>query len=373
MGIGQNIYSIYSNRSYNCTVEMMGCANIMPMMYFQLNNIPMFKGVYMIINVKHSIRNGNMTTTFTGVRQTSIIYPFINSNLILTSMLERLNSTVNLTNLRRHIDMTQKDYTSETKNNPLVSSDSSVKVTHMSLLDNTSWVPKGNSKYPLTKFTNKRKITKIILHGTSGAHSNKGAAEICKRSWHSAWNKKTDYKASADFAVDDVNIVQFNPDLDYYSSWSTSNGKEFDRKGVSIEMCTTYDKRMTSIGITNAYPNTEMWSFTDKVLENTRQLIYMLFEKYGDMSKELPLEIVTHYKATGKSCPAVIGWNEGQVYNIKNEKIPNKFSTTEKFDAFLTSVKEGWKLKKNVSRVINIVESTIQTQTDENEFEVNFQ
>jgi hypothetical protein len=103
-----------------------------------------------------------MTTTFTGVRQTSIIYPFINSNLILTSMLERLNSTVNLTNLRRHIDMTQKDYTSETKNNPLVSSDSSVKVTHMSLLDNTSWVPKGNSKYPLTKFTNKRKITKII-------------------------------------------------------------------------------------------------------------------------------------------------------------------------------------------------------------------
>jgi hypothetical protein len=44
IGIGQNIYSIYSNRSYNCTVEMLGCANIMPMMYFQLNNIPMFKG-----------------------------------------------------------------------------------------------------------------------------------------------------------------------------------------------------------------------------------------------------------------------------------------------------------------------------------------
>ena len=53
----------------------MGCANIMPMMYFQLNNIPMFKGAYMITSVKHSIKAGNMTTTFTGVRQSRILYP----------------------------------------------------------------------------------------------------------------------------------------------------------------------------------------------------------------------------------------------------------------------------------------------------------
>ena len=68
VGIGQDIYSIYANRSYTCTVEMLGCINIMPMMYFQLNNIPMFRGFYMIINVSHSIVPGNMTTRFTGVR-----------------------------------------------------------------------------------------------------------------------------------------------------------------------------------------------------------------------------------------------------------------------------------------------------------------
>jgi uncharacterized protein YcbK (DUF882 family) len=68
VGIGQDIYSIYSNRSYTCTVEMLGCINIMPMMYFQLNNIPMFRGFYMIISVSHSIVPGNMTTKFTGVR-----------------------------------------------------------------------------------------------------------------------------------------------------------------------------------------------------------------------------------------------------------------------------------------------------------------
>jgi hypothetical protein len=66
--VANDIYSIYANRSYNCSVEMMGCANIMPMMYFQLNNIPMFRGAYMISNVEHHISAGNFTTKFSGVR-----------------------------------------------------------------------------------------------------------------------------------------------------------------------------------------------------------------------------------------------------------------------------------------------------------------
>ena len=47
---------------------MMGCANIMPMMYFQLNNIPMFRGAYMITNVEHHIKAGDFKTVFRGVR-----------------------------------------------------------------------------------------------------------------------------------------------------------------------------------------------------------------------------------------------------------------------------------------------------------------
>lgn len=76
--VGQNIYSIYSNRSYNCSVDMMGCANIMPMMYFQLNNIPMFRGAYMITNVQHHIQAGTMHTSFSGVRMSKNLIPFNN-------------------------------------------------------------------------------------------------------------------------------------------------------------------------------------------------------------------------------------------------------------------------------------------------------
>lgn len=69
---GQNIYNVYTVRSYKAEVEMMGNAMIQPMMHFQLNNIPMFHGAYLITRVKHSIKPNNMSTNFTGVR---IRYP----------------------------------------------------------------------------------------------------------------------------------------------------------------------------------------------------------------------------------------------------------------------------------------------------------
>jgi len=91
--IGQNIYSIYSNRSYTCTVEMMGCANITPLMYFQLNNIPMFRGLYMIISVKHSIKAGDMTTVFTGVRVSRYSLPDLSRAILNSNIFGELESS----------------------------------------------------------------------------------------------------------------------------------------------------------------------------------------------------------------------------------------------------------------------------------------
>ena len=75
-GVGQDIFTIYSNRSYSCEITMMGCMNIMPMMYFQLNNIPMFKGAYMITHVSHSIKPGSIETKFKGIRVCRNQLPF---------------------------------------------------------------------------------------------------------------------------------------------------------------------------------------------------------------------------------------------------------------------------------------------------------
>ena len=65
---GQDLFSIYSNNMYQCTVKMMGCAHIQPLMYFCLTNVPLFRGAYLISKVEHSITPGNIETTFTGTR-----------------------------------------------------------------------------------------------------------------------------------------------------------------------------------------------------------------------------------------------------------------------------------------------------------------
>ena len=68
----QDLYDIYTNQSYTCTVEMMGCAWVQPLMYFVLTNIPMFRGSYMILKVKHTLTPGNMTTEFQGTRMSNV-------------------------------------------------------------------------------------------------------------------------------------------------------------------------------------------------------------------------------------------------------------------------------------------------------------
>jgi len=68
----QNLFDIYTTQSYTCTVTMMGCAWIQPLMYFVLLNVPMFRGSYMIMKVSHSIVPGDMTTTFVGCRMANV-------------------------------------------------------------------------------------------------------------------------------------------------------------------------------------------------------------------------------------------------------------------------------------------------------------
>ena len=84
---GQNLFNIYNTRSYSCEIEMLGDAMIQPMMYFKLNNIPMFRGVYLIINVSHSITPNAMTTKFKGVRIRSTKTPLVDESTLYMSIL----------------------------------------------------------------------------------------------------------------------------------------------------------------------------------------------------------------------------------------------------------------------------------------------
>ena len=62
------LFDIYRQSSYTCDVTSMGNVMIQPTMYFYLKNIPMFRGSYWITEVSHSIKIGNIETTFKGTR-----------------------------------------------------------------------------------------------------------------------------------------------------------------------------------------------------------------------------------------------------------------------------------------------------------------
>lgn len=98
---GQNIYNVHAVRSYNVEIEMMGNAMIQPMMYFQLNNIPMFHGAYMITRVKHNVRANHMTTHISGSRIRKPETKILDVSSMYMSMLDTLdniNATTTNTN-----------------------------------------------------------------------------------------------------------------------------------------------------------------------------------------------------------------------------------------------------------------------------------
>lgn len=81
---GNDIYSVYSAYSYIVTITMMGDAQIQPLMYFQLMNVPMFRGTYMVIEVRHSIRSGDFVTTFRGMKLSRFEMPTNNAWFTIT-------------------------------------------------------------------------------------------------------------------------------------------------------------------------------------------------------------------------------------------------------------------------------------------------
>lgn len=89
---GQDIYNVYKNYSYECEVEMLGDMKIQPLMYFQLLNIPMWQGAYMIKSVTHTMTPGNMITKFKGQKMSKYIQPFCSEYFYGVSLLDPIDT-----------------------------------------------------------------------------------------------------------------------------------------------------------------------------------------------------------------------------------------------------------------------------------------
>lgn len=89
--VGQNIFDVYNNRAYNAQIEMMGNAMIQPFLYFQLDNIPMFRGGYVIKKVSHTITPHMMTTSILGNRVKRVKTKLLDKEAVFYSMIGDLS------------------------------------------------------------------------------------------------------------------------------------------------------------------------------------------------------------------------------------------------------------------------------------------
>lgn len=188
----------------------------------------------------------------------------------------------------------------------------------------------------ISKYAN-RPIKYLAIHFTGSSNSKPGRANSTK----STFEKRS---ASADFCIDDRDIVQFNPDLKNYYCWAvgdkkyTNNkgggilyGKATNRNTISIEICSTC---VPATKIAVGTSNHSGWYFTDATLNNAAKLAKILIKKYN-----IPLSnVVRHYDISGKHCPGIIGWNEEQIYNSDGTKT-SKYSTSEKWLEFKNKLK----------------------------------
>lgn len=166
-----------------------------------------------------------------------------------------------------------------------------------------------------------RTIKYLAIHYTAGGSSAPGRAKSMKNSWEKS------KRASADFGVDDRDMVQFNPDIKNYRCWSVgdkknpySGGGQLYKIGtnnntISIEICSNLKD-----GYDHTKVNHEGWWFTEAALDNTVKLAKILMKKYN-----IPIErVVRHYDISGKICPGVRGWNNAPLYDKNGNKIAGK-------------------------------------------------
>jgi hypothetical protein len=81
----QNLFNVFEQRAYTCTVTIpFGNTCIQPTTYFELKNVPMFDGVYIILEVSHKINSNTnkLETTFKGSRIRRYIVPYITDPIL---------------------------------------------------------------------------------------------------------------------------------------------------------------------------------------------------------------------------------------------------------------------------------------------------
>jgi len=174
--------------------------------------------------------------------------------------------------------------------------------------------------YNVTATVN-RNIQYIVIHDT-GNKSKGSNAEMHYRYFNSG-NKN----ASADFFVDDGEIIQTNNYWKFYT-WQCGDGKGqygiTNRNSIGIEMCVNSDGDY------------------NKMFNNTIWLVKFLMQKL-----KIPIErVVRHYDASRKNCPASMSKNSWQNWHSFKKLLIDKEDIVIDDNKVIDDSNEHWSILK---------------------------
>lgn len=175
-----------------------------------------------------------------------------------------------------------------------------------------------------TNYCPNRRIKYIVIHYTAGSTSRTGAARNT-----AAMFSNPVVGGSADFIVDDTEIVQYSPDIennycwhagvDYSGGTAAYWGKCTNADSIGIEICSTNPNYSPS-----DKANSPKWSFTDAVVKNAAELVKYLMQKYN-----IPAEnVIRHWDVCHKECPGIIGWNPRSGSEVKWQEFKKLIGST---------------------------------------------
>lgn len=225
-----------------------------------------------------------------------------------------------------------------------------------------------------TGYLKTRAIKYIVLHYTAGTSSKKGVARNIAAMFANPNNRA----ASADFIIDDAEIVQYNPNIadrytyavgganysvKYTPLAGTFYGKCKNNNSISIEMCSSKTNKL-SLNATDTD-----WSISASVVDKAVELTKFLMKKYN-----IPADrVIMHHHVTGKLCPQpwclntkrLDGWykfknrlTEGKVEDDMTEAETRKLISEMLDQRFAT-------LKDQIEEAVEAVKPVVYNDEDE--------
>lgn len=202
-----------------------------------------------------------------------------------------------------------------------------------------------------TGYLKNRAIKYIVLHYTAGTSSRKGVA----RNIASMFANPNNRAASADFIVDDGEIVQYNGNIEdrytyavagplysvkYTPLSGTFYGKCRNNNSISIEMCSSkVNKKSLDASDTD-------WSLSAPVVDKAVELTKYLMKKY-----HVPADrVIMHHHVTGKLCPQpwclntkrLAGWEQFKL-RIQGVEVEEDMTEAETKKLVSTMLDDGFK------------------------------